>query len=132
MSLPHQRTHKYHLGTTEKAEIPFDFIVRGKTLPAGTYVLRRINDTTETLEIENFMNHEHVMFQTEALQSRNAPRRDALLFHRYGDTYFLRQIRVAGEADRLELAKPREERRLQNEAAENNVAGPDTVAVLLH
>jgi len=77
-------------GTTVRATIPFDFIVSGKTLPAGNYEIRRINDSPEGLVIRNVVDkRDHVMFETEAVEAKKIPRRSEIVFHRYGDTYFL-------------------------------------------
>jgi hypothetical protein len=119
-------------GTLERAVIPFDFIVRGKTLPAGTYSIRRINDTSEALVIQSQNLRSHVAFETEPFEARLAPSRSELVFHRYGDTYFLREIRTGGEAEGRELATSRAERDLKRETAENKVAEPETVAVALY
>ncbi len=40
-------------GTTIRASIPFDFIVRGRNLPAGNYEIRRISDEPSGLVIRN-------------------------------------------------------------------------------
>jgi len=125
-------THAQNPGMAERVVIPFDFIVRGKTLPAGTYTVRRINDSSEALVMENFRLRSHVTFETEPFESRSAPERSELVFHRYGDTYFLRQIRTAGEAEAVELATSRAERELQRESAKNNMTGPETVALALY
>jgi len=121
------------LGTLERAVIPFDFIVRGKTLPAGTYSIRRINDdTSEALVIQSQNLRNRVAFETEPFVSRLAPRRSELVFDRYGDTYFLHEIRTGGETEGRELATSRAERDLKRETAKNNVAEPETVAVALY
>ena len=119
-------------GATERAVIPFDFVVRGKTLPAGTYTLRRFEEMPRTLEIENPSAHSHIMFETEPLERRNVTRTDELVFHRYGDTYFLRQIRIAGEEEGLEIATSRAERVLQNQSAKNNMNRQETLAIALN
>ena len=53
-------------GTAIRATIPFDFKVQGRTLPAGNYEIRRINDEPMGLLIQN-VNHrrDEAMFQTE-------------------------------------------------------------------
>ena len=125
-------THAQNPGMAERVVIPFEFIVRGKTLPAGTYTIRRINDSSKALVMDNFRLRSHVTFETEPFESRSAPARSELVFHRYGDTYFLRQIRTAGEAEAVELATSRAERELQRESAKNNMTGPETVALALY
>ena len=80
-------------GTAVKAAIPFDFIVRGRTLPAGTYAITRINDEAIGLMIRNvYHKREQALFETEPVSVRNTPHKDALVFHRYGDSYFLSEV----------------------------------------
>lgn len=116
-------------GTTVRTTIPFDFIVSGKTLPAGNYEIRRINDSPEGLVIRNVGDkRDHVMFETEAVEARKIPRRSEVVFHRYGDTYFLSEVFSAGQQIGRELPTSRSERRLEYEAARNEIK-QETVAL---
>ena len=121
-------------GHPVRATIPFDFSVRGKTLPAGNYEIRRITDEPDGLMIAG-LNHnnrgERVMFETEAVQSRKIPRRGMLVFNRYGDSYFLSEIFVSGEQEGRELHASRQERNLERETASNKTE-PETVEVALY
>ena len=40
-------------GTSIRVNIPFNFIIRGKTLPAGTYEIKTVGDSEEDLLIRN-------------------------------------------------------------------------------
>jgi hypothetical protein len=107
-------------GTEMSARIPFDFIVRGKTFPAGTYGIKRVFDSPEGLIIQNRQMHsEHAVFETEPLESRKAPERAELVFHRYGDTYFLSQIWPGGDETGREIAPSHQERSLSKQLASN-------------
>jgi len=124
-------------GTAMRANIPFDFIVRGKTLPAGTYEIKRISDTDEALIIRNVSDrHDHVMFETEHLDVMKAPNRSEVVFHRYGDSYFLSELLTAGEETGCEVAPSRAERQLRRELAGSKMASnktePETVALALY
>src|SRR6185295_3539020 len=80
-------------GTEIRASIPFDFTVRGKTLPAGEYALTRIGDEPSGLLIRNVRDkREHIVFETEPKDARRIPRRNVLVFNRYGDSYFLEEV----------------------------------------
>ena len=121
--------HAQMPGTTIRATIPFDFIVKGKTLPAGNYEILRISDSAEGLIIRNVNEkRDHVVFETEPLETRKIPNRSEIVFHDYGDSYFLSEILTAGEETGQELAPSRDERRLRSEMASNK-AEPETVAV---
>lgn len=116
-------------GTAMRAMIPFQFTVMGKTLPAGNYEIRRISDEPEGLIIRNVNdNHDRVMFETESVQTMKAPKRSEIVFHRYGDSYFLSEVFTAGEQTGRELLASRAERRLKYEAARNQIE-PQTVAL---
>ena len=116
-------------GTAIRATIPFNFSIRGKILPAGEYEIRRINDSPEGLVIRNVNDkHDHVMFVTESIEPRKIPERGEIVFHRYGDSYFLSEVLTAGEKTGRELAPSRAERQLRGEMASNKTE-PETVAL---
>jgi hypothetical protein len=120
--------------TAMRAYIPFDFIVNGKTLPAGNYEVRRLTDEPEGLLIRSVNNkHEHAVFETEPLQENRMPRRDQIVFNRYGDTYFLSEVLTGGMETGRELPPTRAERQLKRETemASNN-AQPQTVSIALY
>lgn len=119
-------------GTAIRASIPFDFIVRGRTLPAGNYEITRINDEPIGLLIRN-VDHKRdkAMFETEPVYVNRASRKDVLVFHRYGDEYFLSEVFTTGEDTGRELMPSHAERKLEREMARNNVE-PQTVTVALY
>ena len=117
-------------GTALRVAIPFEFIVSGKTLPAGNYEVRRINDSPEGLVIRNIIDkHDHVMFETEAVEAKKIPKRSEMIFHRYGDTYFLSEVFTGGEQMGREFPASRAERQIRYEAARNQIK-PETVALV--
>jgi len=124
--------HAQDPGSAIRASIPFDFTVEGKTLRAGDYEIRRINDEPMGLLIQN-VNHrrDEAMFQTEPRDERRIPNHSLLVFHRYGDSYFLSEIRTAGEETAEDLRPTRAERTLRSEMAKNNVQ-PETVTVAMN
>jgi hypothetical protein len=117
-----------------RAYIPFEFIVNGKTLPAGNYEVRRLTDEPEGLIIRSVNNkHDHAVFETESMQENRMPRHDQIVFNRYGDSYFLSEVLTGGmETGRL-LAPSHAERQLKRETemASNN-AQPQTVSIALY
>ena len=124
--------HAQEPGTVVRASIPFDFIVRGKTLPAGRYELMRINDEPAGLVMRNVdHNRDEVVFETDPVYVGRTTSKDELLFHRYGDTYFLSEVLTGGEDTGRELVRSHAERKLRHEMAKNRVE-PETVAVVLN
>jgi hypothetical protein len=118
-------------GSAIRASIPFDFTVRGTTLPAGEYEITRLNDEPSGLLLRNVNNkHDHVVFETEPVEANKLPRRSSLVFNHYGDSYFLSEVVTAGEQTARELGPSRAERTLRSEWAKNQrEPGTATVAV---
>jgi hypothetical protein len=74
---------------TVKAKIPFPFVVRSRVLPAGTYWITSAG--TNLLQIENRAKGVREMSATYSAD--NGPGRDGtLMFTKYDDQYFLREI----------------------------------------
>ena len=116
-------------GTALRTRIPFDFSVRGKTLPAGVYEIRRVNDEPEVLVISNLNDRqERTTFNTEPVEARKIPGKGVVEFHKYGDSYFLSEIFTGGEQTGRELRRSRQERDLRREMASNQTE-PETVAL---
>ena len=117
-------------GTAIRATIPFDFKVQGRTLPAGNYEIRRINDDESIgLFIRNVDDkHDKAMFGTEPVYMNRIPGKNVLVFNRYGDAYFLSEVETASDQTARELFPSRKERHLQQQMAKNLVA-PETVTV---
>lgn len=80
------------------ANIPFEFIVGGKVLPAGNYVVR-INNETGLVEVcEDGIYCESIV--TSPVEAVQAPAQAELAFRKYGDQYFLSQIWSTGRVGR--------------------------------
>jgi hypothetical protein len=125
-------------GTTMHVVVPFDFIVREKILPAGRYEIKRLNDSTELLVVRNINDrHDQVVIDTESVEPRAIPNNSEVVFHRYGDSYFLSEVLTAGEQTGEELAPSRAERHLRREMASNNIASnntaePETISLAVY
>jgi hypothetical protein len=88
------------LGVAAKAQdldqvivtIPFEFVVSGKTLPAGTYRTNRIsNDKYEGLILSSVENHVSVILHPTKVESRYDDKAQAS-FQETGDQRFLSTI----------------------------------------
>jgi len=74
-------------------DVPFDFIVNGKTLPAGKYrVHRALVDADTVLYINKVGSDEGTSFTTNAAISLSTPNKTALIFHHYGSEHYLAEI----------------------------------------
>ena len=115
-------------GVPIRVTIPFDFIVRGKTLPAGKYEIKRIGDEPDGLMIYNIANHKHALFESEPVETARTPKRGEVVFHEYGDTYFLAEIWTGGEQTGRELMPSRDEKRFERDLADKG-SSPALVAL---
>jgi hypothetical protein len=109
-----------------KANVPFDFVVGGRTLPAGSYdfgllsrggVLRVMSESGSA----SAMTASRVDTTT---RSQNATK---IEFHRYGNEYFLYRVCDGGATNAIEVPVSRTERELSARASLNR---PETVMVL--
>lgn len=74
-----------------QATIPFDFMVNNRILPAGTYTV-----SSENRSIVRFSDPTQKgaqMFGVVSPETATTDRGNALVFHKYGDRYFLSEIR---------------------------------------
>ena len=97
-----------------KATIPFDFSAQNTTLPAGDYVFVQGSRTGEYMQVRNIETHQSVMVLAPngSTEIKGEPR-NVVLFHRYGDQYFLSQVWPAGGTIGLQLPKSSSERKVE-------------------
>jgi hypothetical protein len=97
-----------------KVNVPFDFVVNGVTLPSGEY-------SVQGLALGNAISIRKADHTAKALalgtrcQSAKTSENSKLVFHRYGNRYFLAQIWMAGDNSGQQLPKSR----LETEMAQN-------------
>src|ERR1700736_5726377 len=68
--------------------VPFAFVAGGTTLPAGHYIVSRQSDS---LRIHD-RNSQGLFVPTHSAQRPEHESASKLVFHRYGDTYFLSEV----------------------------------------
>ena len=92
-----------------KANIPFDFTVNNKVLPAGTYTISSLSPNA--VEVRNMNGHiaELSLVQNDDKRSKTP----VLVFQRYGSQYFLHEILAANSLNVTVPASKREQRRQQ-------------------
>lgn len=80
-----------------KANVPFDFIVNGSNLPAGEYTIQSFGAIDgKTLRLGNVGNRQGALVNTVGMDAAKVSGQTKLIFHRYGDRYFLAQVWIAG------------------------------------
>jgi hypothetical protein len=87
-----------------RADIPFAFHAAGTNLPAGEYRVSRVGVTNSAWRIRAVEGGPAVYIATAiGVVAKEVPETGALIFNRYGNTYFLRQVRFAGQTSGWEL-----------------------------
>ena len=120
-----------------KANIPFDFTVVDKQMPAGEYSINRAQSTAgdAILKISGVKQPATVLSLTSSTQSIDPKTVGTLVFHRYGDQYFLFQVWPKGATYGREINKSRVEREVAQKARETvgaaNRMTVETVAVVV-
>ena len=110
------------------ANIPFQFSIGNKSLPAGEYTVRSISDDSRNvvLRIQSRDGKTSAMLQTSTVEGK-AQERAKLVFHRYGNQYFFAQAWVDGDSRGLEAQKSRAERAAEREIAAIKMATASVV-----
>ena len=100
------------------ANIPFEFNVGGKTLPAGEYAVAQVNPASDhaVLQLRSKDGRASAMVQMGSVIGK-AQESAKLIFNRYGNRYFFAQAWVDSDKTGLEVPKSRAERAAGREIA---------------
>jgi len=98
-------------------DVPFAFNVAGQQLPAGHYIV-----TSKDGFIRIFTTNKPGVFVPTHAAIRGASEQSKLVFHRYGDTYFLSCVWVKGNTTGKQLYPSRAEREVAARRAEMELA----------
>jgi hypothetical protein len=100
------------LASKIRINIPFDFTVGDYKLPAGEYAVGRAQlPSGDAVLLVSSLNHQGNVFRlTNTAQSVEPKHVNTLVFHRYGDEYFLYQVWPKGATVGREIPKSRGER----------------------
>jgi hypothetical protein len=82
-----------------EVHIPFNFVVKNRTLEAGTYSVGRFNAANpDTIILKAESGKKSLVLLTQRHDGDNPIKISRLTFNRHGDVYFLDSIRAAGES----------------------------------
>jgi len=113
-----------------RADVPFDFIVGDKTLPAGKITVSAASASNGgPLSIANFDKGQSTLRMSLLLMGPDSTEQGKLVFHKYGNQYFLAQVWIPGYKA-LELAKSKSERAIERETKLSKNSKPELVSVL--
>lgn len=108
-----------------KADVPFDFTVGDKLLPAGTYTIA--SEDPNIIEVRN--SDRTIFVMNIALADGKEPSTTGkLVFDRYGDKYFLSQILCPAASMTLHLPTSKMEKRARSNEAMLHDSGQTLVA----
>lgn len=115
--------------TLVTADIPFDFIVGDQTLPSGKYIVRSASDDGKALKISSRDGESSVVRLTNVADEKTKRRMARMVFHRYGQQYFLAEV-WTGDTYGRQLLKCKRERHLRQELASNGSKSEATYEVV--
>jgi hypothetical protein len=90
--------------------VPFEFTAGDTKLPAGEYTVGKSSSDSPVLLIARTDRSEAILVNSNAAQSREPQTDSKLIFHKYGDRYFLSQVWSAGSSAGRQLMKSRAEK----------------------
>ena len=110
------------------ANVPFEFTVGSRTLPAGDYSIRTgVNQAI--VQVQGFEAHTGALSLSWRVDVKDEDPAAAtkLVFNRYGDKYFLSEVSDGYESIAMKLPVSHTQRELANTAS---IQTPELVAVL--
>jgi len=100
-----------------RANIPFDFAVGDKVLPAGEYQVSALTDGQSVILVRSRDGKESAIRLTYTENKTVVAEKGTLVFRRYANHYFLAEIWSAGEQTGRRLLKSKHERAIEKEMA---------------
>jgi hypothetical protein len=111
-------------------DIPFSFSLYGRTLPAGHYTIASDVNTPDVLRVDDQQDSVHIM----ALASPGADeskKDNTLVFHKYGNQYFLSTIRSNGASMNCHLIPSKQEKWAKAQTQEASLRVDNDVMIAL-
>ena len=108
-----------------RANVPFDFTVGDKLLPAGTYIIKAQSDHVIVIK-----NHDKPIAALSLVNGADnrSPNGGKLKFHRYGSQYFLSEILCEQANMNLQVPTSKTEKRTALQEANLRARGETLVA----
>ncbi len=105
-----------------RVKVPFDFNVGHKKLPAGEYTFSRLSGFSDNkvILVSGADASARVFQSTFAAHVLTPKNKSTLVFHKYGDQYFLEQIWSGGEQAGSQVPESRSERTIERQLAQTH------------
>jgi hypothetical protein len=103
------------------ATVPFKFVVGNAELAAGTYRIDAVTANGEGLKISG---SDQAVFRLSSVMHRlEVASKSTLVFHRYGNQYFLAEVWIAGQSNGRQLMKSTSEKAVAGELSKTMKTG---------
>ncbi len=97
------------------ASVPFEFSVGYKAMPAGDYSVQAIVSAGDALLIQSTDGKISALRLSDATKTIKNKSHARLVFHRYGERYFLAEVWNGADNTGRKLTKSQEERAIESE-----------------
>jgi len=114
-------------GAAIRADIPYDFVLRDKTFPAGKYTIQRTYSNVDSPSILVLQGEkESAIFDTLFASTNNPAKSTQLVFDVADGVYYLAKIQVQGSTTANDILRTRSESRqvAQAKAKKSVSVGP--------
>jgi|SRR5580698_3990183 hypothetical protein len=98
---------------TVVAKVPFEFVTANKVVPAGQVTVQTLNMGSKTLVIRNVGARAAALSNSMTVETRQPAANCALIFHKYGNQYFLTEVKVEGDRTSYRMPESKAEAELQ-------------------
>jgi hypothetical protein len=112
------------------ATVPFNFTVNGRTLPAGNYTIGNDANSPRVLTISDRKDGVAIMAIT--IPDAGYAADNKLVFHRYGNQYFLSQVRTSTSNMSCHLATSKQEKWAKGQTQEASLPANNEVLIALN
>jgi hypothetical protein len=99
------------------ADIPFEFVAGNQTMSAGKYAFARETAPENALVVRNNDLKISALLMTSGIEPKSGKTNARLIFHRYGERYFLVEVWSGANEIGRQLTKSRQERAIESELA---------------
>ncbi len=100
--------------------IPFEFSIDYKTMPAGDYLVQTVESAGNGVLVSSVDGKTSALRPSEAIERLENRAQARLVFHRYGQRYFLAEVWGGGDSTGRQLAKSRDELAFEREEESNS------------
>jgi hypothetical protein len=114
-----------------KATVPFNFNVSGNWVPAGTYTIGSDSQRGIVLRLTS-RDQKVSMFALGLIDTSDPGRKAELVFHVYGDRYFLSEIHYPHSSTKVCLPMSKTEKNTRKRAEEASLRVNDNVLIALN